>query len=96
MRIRFGLNLILGGTRLEIMVRTKSYLTRQRLRKRFSNHRFLAYINQEMNLFCDILQGLSPQSSYGFMGVRLEAPQKESHPQFQAEREGSVATASVP
>ena len=60
MRICFGLNLVLDGTRLKIMVRRKSYLTRQQLRERFSNHRFLAYINEEMNIFCDTLQGLSP------------------------------------
>ena len=60
MRICFGLNLVLGDPRLKIMVRRKSYLTRQQLRKRFSNHRFLAYINEEMNIFCDTLQGLSP------------------------------------
>ena len=50
MRICFGLNLVLGGTRFKIMVRTKSYLTRQRLRQQSSKPPIRPHIHPEKNL----------------------------------------------
>ena len=50
MRICFGLNLVLSGTRLKIMVRTKFHLTRQRLRRRFSKSQIQPHIHPEKDL----------------------------------------------
>ena len=53
MRICFGLNLVLGGTRLKIMVRTKCYLTRQRSQQKFLKSPIRNNILLEQNLYVE-------------------------------------------